>query len=327
MLELGEPASSDNEQELTALAESLYLNMRMISILGSDLQLMNQQGTGTPVYCLDYNKEYPSATVDVDPFDPSEDFDPETLIGLDALLMQGYPYTIDGLSNDVAQGLTQFAIWFWLYERGYPGSGLDYDVWIDRTADDNEKAYLDYLVSAARDMILPLFSLSATDVSMVQVGDVFFGQTTVTYTDLQGGYTLDTSGIPSDITITGYTGNSGDVLTIIAPLSYSGQSITLSNTLLGHDPRVFSNLSFFHNGNPQDQGVVLAAYNNEVIIITGIRLGFEDLESEDTEDEETLTTLPKTGNLNALPLIVLVLGISLLGTGLTRLGLRGRTAQ
>jgi len=75
---------------------------------------------------------------------------------------------------------------------------------------------------------LPAPNITDADVIMVSDGDTITGQTTVSFNNLQSGYTLDLDKLPVDITVTGYTGNDGDVLTFTAPDSYAGQSIILA---------------------------------------------------------------------------------------------------
>ena len=61
-------------------------------------------------------------------------------------------------------------------------------------------------------------------------GDSFTGKTTVKLTNINSGYTLDTTQLPSGVTVAGYTGTKGEQLTITAPSSAAGKTFTLSAT-------------------------------------------------------------------------------------------------
>ena len=52
----------------------------------------------------------------------------------------------------------------------------------------------------------------------------------MTLINCTGGYLLDRSNLPSDATVSGYTGNTGDVLTIRIPKSYDSSAFTLTAT-------------------------------------------------------------------------------------------------
>ncbi|MCL1829700.1 MAG: thioester domain-containing protein [Oscillospiraceae bacterium] len=271
-------ASDDGFTVQRARASEHILDIRTLSIMGSKLELMCDKASGMPAYCIDYDREYPDPDTVGDPIAPEGFIDPDTYSGLTALLLAGYPYNTGGLVSDLAQGFTQFALWFWLYENGY--EGMDFNDW-ESVMTAPEKTYVQSLMEAARDFELPALLLSATEVSMLQADDVFTGETTVTFSNLQGNYTVSEIGMPGDITVSGYTGNCGDVLTFTAPLSYSDLSFTLSDILLGHDSRSPANLFYYDNIHDDEQRIVITVFDVKTVAVTaGIRFDFPEAESE-----------------------------------------------
>ena len=59
-------------------------------------------------------------------------------------------------------------------------------------------------------------------------GSGFSGQTAVKLTNINSGYTLNTSGLPAGASVTGYTGSRSETLTITVPTSAAGQSFSIS---------------------------------------------------------------------------------------------------
>lgn len=86
---------------------------------------------------------------------------------------------------------------------------------------------------------------------MERQGDRFVGQTTVTLVNCNGGYTYTA---PANVTVSGYTGKSGDTLTISVPLSMANQTIRI--TFTGKDNRNTANYGWYAPTN-DDQKVVL----------------------------------------------------------------------
>jgi hypothetical protein len=78
-------------------------------------------------------------------------------------------------------------------------------------------------------------------------GTNFTGKTTVKLTNINSGYTLDTSGLPSGVTVTGYTGKKGEQLTITAPASAAGKTFTISAA--GKDTRSPDNITAYMSNN------------------------------------------------------------------------------
>jgi len=226
--------------------------------------------TGMPSYCLDYDRTPPSPnSLDTtNAFDPATIFDPATFTGLKSLLLAGYPYsTGNGLSDAEAQGCTQFAVWCWTYET--MGYGLDPANYSAIPGKEHIYEYFISLMEAARNQSLPDQRLSAPDISMQRAGDVLTGQTIVEVQGLNGGYTLDMSMLPEGMTVSGYTGNDGDVLTFTAPLSFAGQRLSLQDILHGHDERSALNLLWYDNTDPSMQRMSISTLDMNALALTG----------------------------------------------------------
>lgn len=258
--------------------------------------------TGMPAYCLDYNRGVPSPdSLDGEnDFDPETVFDPATYEGLKCLLLAGYPYKKgNGLTDAEAQGCTQFAIWCWTYETmGYGMNAANY------TAIPGKEYIYDYFISmmeAARNQTWPELALSAADVHMIKDGDMLTGQTTVHFDNLQGGYSLDESKLPEGMTVTGYTGNDGDVLTFTAPLSFAGHSLVLEGILSGHDERSDLNIFWYDNKNPNQQCMAISVMDTTTIAIEAdIAMQFEGV---------GVIKLLKQSAVDELPLAYAVFGV------------------
>lgn len=246
---------------------------------GASPIIFTDSTTGMPAYCIDYNRSVPSP----DSLDGENDFDPETIFdsvtyeGLKCLLLAGYPYeTGNGLTNAEAQGCTQLAVWCWTYET--MGYGLNANNYSPISGKEYIYDYFTGLMEAARNQTCPELELSATDVHMVKDGDMLTGHTTVSFHNLNGGYSLDESKLPNGITVTGYTGNDGDVLTFTAPLSFAGQNLELKDILSGHDERSDLNLFWYDNKNPSQQRMAISVTDTATIAVSaGIEMEFEGL--------------------------------------------------
>ena len=64
----------------------------------------------------------------------------------------------------------------------------------------------------------------------------------MTLNNMKGGYTLDTSALPAGSSVTGFTGNSGDVLTVKVPVSAANSNLTIQLTATGYDDRTRTNI-------------------------------------------------------------------------------------
>ena len=119
-----------------------------------------------------------------------------------------------------------------------------------------------YLLDCARNQEVYEHAVSFSSLNLVKDGDYYTGTTTVTLINCGGGYTIDKSGLPEGAIVDGYTGDTGDVLTIRIPTRYAGASYTLSAT--GIDNQTEASLIYYAPDNWNEQRVVTYVYNIEV---------------------------------------------------------------
>lgn len=136
---------------------------------------------------------------------PSSVFSASTLSGLNSILMYGYPNNRpSGFTDDEARQATANAIRFWLSEQGEAES---YSFTNRRTNPDAIRAksgyehvleYADELLAKARArQELPHgIDFSPSTVQLIANSSGFSGQTSVRLTNINSGYTLDTSALP-----------------------------------------------------------------------------------------------------------------------------------
>ena len=250
----------------------------LLGVIPTGTVIFTDKVTGMPAYCLDHDRDNPSpnSLYGDEPLDPETIFDPVTYSGIQCLLLAGYPYsTGNGLTKSEAHACTQVALWYWIYES--TGRGLNASGYKAIPGKEHVYDYFISLMDVARNHKRPDYSLSATDVHMTKSGDTLTGQSTVTLRNLNGGYSLDKSKLPEGITVSGYTGSTGDVLTFTAPLSFAGKSIVLKDLLFGHDERSVQNLFWYDNKNPKQQRMTIAVKDTaKVALQTGIAMDFDD---------------------------------------------------
>lgn len=99
-------------------------------------------------------------------------------------------------------------------------------------------------------------------------GDTFTGKTTVKLTNINSGYTLDTTQLPSGVTVAGYTGTKGEQLTITAPSSAAGKTFTLSAA--GKDTSSLDNITAYIPSNSSLQKIFLCATTAQVVATASI---------------------------------------------------------
>ena len=234
------------------------------------------KSTGQVCYCIEHTDGNPhGATYTAAP--PSSVFSTSTLQGLQTILMFGYPCnTPEGFTEDEARQATANAIRFWLSENGEPGSYS----FTNRKAHPNyiraKKGYehvltwADELLQMARDKKTLNHSIEFTPsaLTLSKSGDSFTGKTTVKLTNINSGYTLDTTQLPSGVTVAGYTGTKGEQLTITAPSSAAGKTFTLSAT--GKDTRSLDNITAYIPSNSSLQKIFLCATTAQVVATASI---------------------------------------------------------
>jgi len=194
-------------------------------------------------------------------------YDQTILNGLRAILEHGYPTTNGGFPDDQARYATANAIRFWLAERGAPGvpSWLNYSTNSARLRGaPGYEALFDWAVSLLhkarnQECASHSISLSADELTLTQSGDYFVGSVTVTHSGINKGYVMDVSQFPSDA-VTGYTGDSGDVLQIKVPTSYANRTFTLK--VFGKDTRTEAAMFYYEPDTSGEQRVL--AYSTDV---------------------------------------------------------------
>lgn len=234
------------------------------------------ESTGQVCYCIEHTDGNPhGATYTATA--PSQVFGANTLAGLQTILMYGYPCnTPDGFTEDEARQATANAIRFWLSENGEPGSYSFTNRKAHPTYIRAKRGYehvlewADELLQMARDKKTLSHNIEFTPsaLTLTKSGDKFTGQTTVKLTNINSGYTLDTSGLPSGVTVTGYTGTKGEVLTITANSSLAGQTFNI--TAAGKDTRALQNMTAYVPSNDSLQKIFLCATTAQVVATASI---------------------------------------------------------
>ena len=229
------------------------------------------ESTGQVCYCIEHTDGNPhGATYTATP--PSSVFSTSTLQGLQTILMYGYPCnTPDGFTEDEARQATANAIRFWLSENGEPGSysftnrKTHPNAIRAKTGYEHVLTWADELLQMARDHKTLSHSIEFTPsaLTLTKSGSNFTGKTTVKLTNINSGYTLDTSALPSGVTVTGYTGTKSEQLTITAPASAAGKTFTISAT--GKDTRSLDNITAYVPSNSSLQKIFLCATTAQVV--------------------------------------------------------------
>ena len=244
--------------------------------------------SGKVAYCLEHRKDYPDGNQSFSAFNPDALYNQRTQDGLKAILQKGYPaamsitygvgHTVD-LNSDEARYATANALRAYVYERGGGGYKFmdlrGYDpakpsTWKyvrNRTSAGRDvMVYTLLLLDAARaaDVLVP--SVSASKPAMTLQGGVYTGRTTVAVSECNGGYKIASK--PAWLSIVGYTGKSGDVLTLSAPRGYAGRPVHL--VLTGYDNRTSANIFWYAPSRGDYQHFVVADYSVTNAATTGL---------------------------------------------------------
>ena len=207
--------------------------------------------TGEVVYCVEHAAGNPHSDT-YTAASPSSVFSESTISGLNSILMYGYPNNRpSGFTDDEARQATANAIRFWLSEQGEAES---YSFTNRRTNPDAIRAksgyehvleYADELLAKARArQELPhSIDFSPSTVQLSASGGGFSGQVSVRLTNINSGYTLDTSALPSGSNVSGYTGKRSETLTVTVPASAAEQSFSISAE--GRDTRSVDNITAY----------------------------------------------------------------------------------
>ena len=237
------------------------------------------ESTGEIVYCVEHAATNPHGQT-YTATSPSSVFSSSTLSGLNSIFMYGYPNNKPaGFTDDEARQATANAIRFWLSEQGEAESYS----FTNRRANPNSiraksgyehvLEYADELLAKARArQELPhSIGFSPSTVQLSASGGGFSGQTTVQLTNINSGYTLDTSALPSGSNVSGYTGRRSEKLTITVPASAAGQSFSISAE--GSDTRSVNNITAYVPVNGSLQKVFLCATTAQVVAAASFNVG------------------------------------------------------
>jgi|GEM_PF-291223 len=239
--------------------------------------------TGEDVYCIEHTMHSPHGDEYVET-NPSMLLQADTIEGLFSIFTFGYPFvTPDGFTADEARQATANAIRFWLSEQGEPGSYqytnrlLFPDLIRAKPGYEHVLIWADELLEHARnrDTLQYGISFDPAHLDLENTGSGFSGQTRVTLMNANGGYTLDTASLPAGVTVSGYTGNGSETLTISADLSAAGNSFTLNAEAL--DSRVVDNMTAYVPTSANTQSVFLCASSTQVVASASVTVNTEAL--------------------------------------------------
>jgi len=156
-----------------------------------------------------------------------------------SILLHGAPYETGGLTDDEARYATQTAVWSWMLEA--TGSGYQfYEPSMLRPSAGNQAVYDFYLSLmdyAQRGADVPDYSASynPSPVALTPNGQgKLVGTATIELMENLDYYSIDQSKLPAGVTVTGNTYRDGDTITVTAPMSYLGQTLTLQDCILLH---------------------------------------------------------------------------------------------
>ncbi len=203
--------------------------------------------TGEVAYCLDHAADSPYGTA-YSTFNPKAVYSNRTYIGLCAIMEHSFPYRNAGLTDQQIRYATANAIRSWLKES--EGIGYDFMLPSNNAIRPKSAAYQSaynfylQLLDKARNGYVVSQSLNAyPNIAELELVDgALKGTVTVEYGALNGKYIIDESKLSPGMSVSGYTGNSGDVLTFSIPIGLAGKTITLTDILIGYDNRCESNI-------------------------------------------------------------------------------------
>ena len=235
--------------------------------------------TGEVVYCVEHAADNPHGDT-YTAASPSSVFSASTLSGLNSILMYGYPNNKpSGFTDDEARQATANAIRFWLSEQGEAES---YN-FTNRSANPNSiraksgyehvLEYADELLAKARarQELSHAIAFTPSTVELTANGSGFSGQTAVKLTNINSGYTLNTNSLPVGASVSGYTGNRSETLTITVPASAAGQSFSISAQ--GSDTRSVDNITAYVPSSGGLQKIFLCATNAQVVATASFNVG------------------------------------------------------
>lgn len=221
---------------------SMYSYFQTFSSKGQWVDVMTPShwitDTGEVAYCLQTSKDSPYNS-GYHTVEGSDYYDQRTLTGLYAILENGYPVTTGGFSDEQARYATANAIRFWCAENYCEGMPQYLNLNVNGDWIRGKYGYEDLynwclgLVQKARNQATSSpstgsISFSPTSLTLTEDanGNYFVGSATVSKS-ISGSYGLSHN-LPDGSSITGYSGNSGDRLSIQIPTDYGEQSFTIT---------------------------------------------------------------------------------------------------
>ncbi len=251
--------------------------------------------TGEVAYCLDHKADSPH-NVAYGEFDPQAVYSDRTYQGLIAIMEHSYPYRNAGLTDQQIKYATANAIRSWLRES----AGIGYDFMLqsngavrpkNSAAQSTFNFYKQLLDKARNGSVISHYVRTSPEVIEMHIeGNKLVGQTTVECGVLGGGYSINEDALPEGVSITGYTGENGDVLTIIAPIEMIGESINAANIFTGYDNRSATNIYWLDDSGGK-QSVAVPVVDRMVSVATG------DLSFESDVSMVTITKHGETVNI------------------------------
>ena len=228
-------------------------------------------------YCLQHKNDSPSNSAYNDS-DILGTYSARVQTGLRIIFENGFPYSTGGLTATEARYATANAVRFWLSENGdsaqynFTNLGSYSDSRLRSYAASGQigskiranSGYTDVLqfsielLIKARSQSLMTHSISLSAPSMSISGGYFVGTARVYTTNMNGGYVLNTSGLPYGSSVSGYTGQSGDTLTVWIPLSEANANRSFSISATGRDNRTRSNMFAYAPTKSSLQRVIVA---------------------------------------------------------------------
>lgn len=213
---------------------TMYFQYRTDAGSWEDLKTPQHWDTasGNVAYCLDHTKDSPPASANYSEFNPDSMMSATLQRGIKAILANGYPNNNGGLPDDQARYATANAIRAYLSENGMGYNFMTLSRGKVRAKSGYQAIYdfMEQLVQAGRSgtgggsgsasiTVTPPFQLWQTNGT---------NATATLHVTTVGTSQYNVTGLPSGVTMTGYTGNSGDTLTLTAPDSYAGTQLVLA---------------------------------------------------------------------------------------------------
>lgn len=276
---------------------SMYSYFQTFSSKGQWVDVMTPShwitDTGEVAYCLQTSKDSPYNS-GYHTVEGSDYYDQRTLTGLYAILENGYPVTTGGFTDEQARYATANAIRFWCAENYCEGMPQYLNLNVNGDWIRGKYGYEDLydwclgLVQKARNQAASSpstgsISFSPTSLTLTEDTnrDYFVGSATVSKS-ISGSYGLSHN-LPDGSSITGYSGNSGDRLSIQIPTDYGEQNFTI--TAYGNHSGNTAKLFFWQPD----------AYNQQRVVTCVL-----DTDSTYVEANMTVITpkaTPKNGNI------------------------------